>query len=301
MPELAEVKLMADFVNKANSLVKEFKHVAVNPKTKVKTDLSCLERKDFIMRSQTRGKELRITFYDKEENIIAPEGKNSLYFAMGMSGNFSFMANNGDLLETVKTASDIKHIKISFISEQGLLVMHDMRNFGKWRWDSNWKDSRGPCPFHEHKDFRSHVYELLNHPRKKKLSIKPLNEILMDQSYFNGIGNYLRSTILNRLDVNPFQTFANLSEEKQEELLTLCHDIPSMAYAAGGGEFYTFKNPAVAQIKKEYKMIDILDCYGRKDLDNVTFIDDKSRRRFWFDKKWYHVDLTQKYLKSLKK
>ena len=299
MPELAEIKLMSDFINESHNFVANYETVAINPSTKVKTELSCLTDKKFRVRSESRGKELRVSFFDLDGKTISPNGNESLYFAMGMSGNWLLMRNDKQTLEKIKTSSSIKHIKISFIGREVILVMHDMRNFAKWRWETNWKDSRGPCPLHEFEEFKSHIYKMLDHPRKKKLRIKPLNEILMDQEYFNGIGNYLRSTILNRFGENPFKTFSEISEEHKEKLLQLCHEIPEFAYKAGGGQSYIFKNPAAAQIKKEYKMIDILDCYGRKDLDNVTFIDDKSRRRFWFDKKWVDSEITQKYLESL--
>ena len=284
MPELAEVKLMSDFVNNYNGKVSLFQNVAVNPKTKVKTDLSCLKEKEFKMHSVTRGKELRITFYDTQGKILSPNGNESLYFAMGMSGNFAFLQNDGNILEKIKTASSTKHIKISFIAPEGLLVMHDMRNFGKWRWDTDWSEKRSPCPYHEFSEFKEYINEMYNHPRKKKLREKPLNEILMDQTYFNGIGNYLRAEILYRLDVNPFQTYADLSLEKREELLTLCHDIPALAYQAGGGEFYTFKNPNTAE--RESGIGQLIQVYGRKDRDDILTIDDKSGRRFWFHKKW---------------
>lgn len=39
----------------------------------------------------------------------------------------------------------------------------------------------------------------------KKAFGKPIMEVLMNQQYFNGIGNYLRAEILFRIgDLNPF-------------------------------------------------------------------------------------------------
>ena len=284
MPELAEVKLMSDFINQSNSHVARFEKVAINPKTKVKTDLSCLKNQKFDVQSETRGKELRVRFLDMNGNRISPNGNEDLYFGMGMSGNWAMIRNNQETLENIKTSSSTKHIKLSFIGKDAILVMHDMRNFAKWRWDTDWSEKRSPCPYHDFEKFKAHLYKEEKNPRKKKLRTKPLAEILMDQSYFNGIGNYLRAEIIYRLDVNPFQPFSNLTSEKKEELMQLCHDIPSLAYAAGGGEFYTFKNPKTAQ--RESGIGALIQVYGRKDRPDILTIDDKSKRRFWFHEKW---------------
>lgn len=298
MPEAAEIKLMSDFVNQSNSKVRYFETVAVNPKTKVKTDLTILKNKDFRIQAESRGKELRLTFKDMKGDIISPNGNESLHFAMGMSGNWSVMNNNEETLEAVKTSSSVKHIKISIFSQDLILVMHDMRNFAKWRWDSDWSEKRSPCPLHEFEEFRKHLFEMENHPRKKKLRTKPLNEILMDQSLFNGLGNYLRAEIVYRLDVSPFQTFSDLSNEKKEELIQLCHDIPNLAYAAGGGEFYTFQNPNTAD--RESKIGNLIQVYNRRDKEEIAYIDDMSGRRFWFHGKWATNRDTEIFLKYFK-
>ena len=39
---------------------------------------------------------------------------------------------------------------------------------------------------------------------------KPTHEVLMNQQWFNGIGNYLRAEILGKWDVNPFQPIRNI-------------------------------------------------------------------------------------------
>lgn len=106
--------------------------------------------------------------------------------------------------------------------------------------------------------------------------------------------NYLRAEILYRLDLNPFQKISNLTTEKKEELLQLCHDIPALAYAAGGGEFYTFKNPNTAN--RESGIGSLIQIYGRKDNPEVMFLDDKSKRRFWFHPKWENE--AKEYLKK---
>ena len=64
---------------------------------------------------------------------------------------------------------------------------------------------------------------------KAKVFDKPICEALLDQKYFNGIGNYLRSTILYYLDVNPFQTARDVIKS-HPQVLDMCKDIPMKAY-----------------------------------------------------------------------
>ena len=68
----------------------------------------------------------------------------------------------------------------------------DVRRFGKWKQGLAWSDGRGPDPTTEYDEFWKNVMTNLT-----KLK-KPLYEMLMDQKYFNGIGNYLRAEIIFR-------------------------------------------------------------------------------------------------------
>lgn len=284
MPELAEVKLMSDFINSTNKNKSPFKGIRVNPNSKVKTELLFLKKSEYTMEAETRGKELRVTFRDLDQKVLSPNGNESLYFAMGMSGNWGFQHPDGVMEETVRTLSSNKHVKLIFPTKIGALVMYDVRNFAKWKWANKWSDKRGPDPLEEFNKFKDFIYQEEQNTRKKKLANKPLSEILMDQYYFNGIGNYLRAEILYRLDVNPFQSFSDLSESKKEELLQLCHDIPAWAYAEGGGDFYTFKNPNTTP--REEGVGKLIQCYGRRDRNDILEVIDNSKRRFWFHEKW---------------
>jgi hypothetical protein len=101
MPELAEIKLMSDFINESHNFVANYETVAINPSTKVKTELSCLTDKKFRVRSESRGKELRVSFFDLDGKTISPNGNESLYFAMGMSGNWLLNYQNIEGIERI--------------------------------------------------------------------------------------------------------------------------------------------------------------------------------------------------------
>jgi len=99
----------------------------------------------------------------------------------------------------------------------------DQRRFGKWREATSFSSDRGPDPTSEFEDFCHNVQTKLD----SNVFNKPICEVLLDQSYFNGIGNYLRAEILYRIDIPPF-TLARevLQGKKARQLLQACHDIP---------------------------------------------------------------------------
>ena len=72
-------------------------------------------------------------------------------------------------------------------------------------------------------------------------------EVLLNQKFFNGIGNYLRAEILFRLGIAPFEVARKVLEpiKDQEEsgvkkegqdLLDLCHSIPLEVLSLGYGK-----------------------------------------------------------------
>ena len=69
-----------------------------------------------------------------------------------------------------------------------------MRGFGRWTLTSEWSENRGPCILQERDQFRTHVLASL----EARAFSKPICEVMLDQRYFNGVGNYLRAEALYR-------------------------------------------------------------------------------------------------------
>ena len=63
--------------------------------------------------------------------------------------------------------------------------------------DADWSKDRGPCPMFDYDNFRQNIIDNLDEPAFKN---KPICEVMLNQKYFNGIGNYLRAEILYRLN-----------------------------------------------------------------------------------------------------
>jgi endonuclease VIII-like 1 len=264
MPELAEIKIMSDHINNKCS-DKKFNKIWKNPVHKSKTDLSDLEKilsSKVYIKSQSRGKELKIDFINSQNSV-------SLYFMMGMSGNFKMVK---------KGLEEPKHTHLKFSNDDYDLCMYDLRRFARWRIGKDWNEERGPCPVSEFDSFRKKVLDSLD----KKSFKKPIYETLIDQEYFNGIGNYLRAEILGRIDTDP-RLIASDYIKNNPSILDLCNIIPREAYQLGGGRLKDwYNNEDLLNSEKGFESW--MQFYSNK--ERCFPIKDKNDRTFWIDKKW---------------
>jgi formamidopyrimidine-DNA glycosylase len=201
MPELAELKIMADYINQnvKDKLFNKSFHVLKgnNP-----DQFHLLD--EFKIDAESFGKELIIRFYNGFEI-------HKISVFMGMSGN----------------------------------------------WFSSF-------------------YENIKLNISKKAFDKPICEALLNQEYFNGIGNYLRSTILYYLDVNPFEEARKVIKDNPK-ILSMCRDIPIMAYNLNGGQLQDWINPFDTDYEEFQKWVFYQKGLSCKDINGRTF---------WFDEKW---------------
>jgi len=263
MPELAELRLTADYINQSTGETK-FISCQKNPEHKGE-DLN-IPFKKFRIKAQARGKELVVGILDRYSDQIIP-----IRWTMGMSGYFKL----------TNTGNEPKHAHMIFYTDDGVsLSFVDTRRFGKWKQGVWWSDNRSPDPTTEFTEFKQNISDNLN----RATFNKPIYETLMDQKYFNGIGNYLRAEILYRIpSLNP-NTSGRDAIQSHPEILDLCKSIPEMAYIQGGGSIKDWSNPftGAKEIHDNFMI-----CYGRK---GMSYKQDRNGRRFWYDPKWDNQD-----------
>ena len=267
MPELAELRLTADYINQ-EAQNRVFTSVKKNPVHKGKEVE--IPFNGFTISAESRGKELMLTLtqYNSPHQV-------KLLMTMGMSGHFNW----------VKPGVLSKHSHLRFQSSDGSLDFVDVRRFGKWKLVEDWSDNRGPDPTQQFQDFVRNVKANLH----KKDFDKPICEVLMNQKWFNGIGNYLRAEILYRMDINPFMS-AREALTKHTSIFSLCRTIPETAYLLGGGELKDWKNPFQFETLEDVKFgwKEFMLCYGNPAM--ATMIDNNGKgRRFWYHPKWKDV------------
>lgn len=259
MPELAELRLTADYINKTSKGL-SFVSIKKNPVHKGK-EISVPYRK-FYISAESRGKELMLTLSDKYSSDSM-----KLLMTMGMSGHFKI----------TNTADEPKHAHLMFYTDDGTtLSFVDVRRFGKWKFVNDWSPNRGPDPTKEYEKFIRNIYDV---GFATALFDQPIHLVMMNQKYFNGIGNYLRAEILYRADIHPM-TRARLALLRAPQIFDLCRDIPLQAYTLGGGQLKDWENPFKNDPEPFRKF---MRCYGNPTMKRVR---DKNGRMFWYDPKW---------------
>jgi len=232
----------------------DFKHILVSPA--VEKRLSLVQPSDlqiFSISAKARGKELQ---------VILTSGKDEycLSVSMGMSGYWTLCTED----------SRPKHAHLLFKSLCGnYLCLVDARRFAKWKW-ADWSINRGPCPLTQIPEFMKNIVDNLD----KSAFRKPIHLLLMDQRYFNGIGNYLRAEILFRANQDPFEE-ARTALITNPSILQLCSQVPLESYFIGGGQLKDWQNPFG---ESRVRFSEWVKCYGIAD----TRITDQNGRTFWY-------------------
>lgn len=287
MPEGPELHLASLYVNRTCEGVVftgaiQKSEVSKNPDV----PFSC---EAYRITATSRGKEVKLTLtpVDGEGKRRGAKGDAvapmEIVFRFGMSGCFK-MTSEDDLP---------KHAHLSFYTKekpQRVLSFVDTRRFGTWHPNGTWQAGRGPCVMFEYESFRKNV---LSHLSNNAFD-RPICEVLLNQKYFNGIGNYLRAEILYRLNIPPFEcartvltgldledmyeTQQQMSDTKKRvkeempDILRLCHSVPLEVIRLGGKGYDPEKN--------DYADFEAwLQCYY---VDGMKSIRDHNGRTMWF-------------------
>lgn len=188
MPEGPELRINSLFINhmcKGRVFSSQPTRSSVTKNPEIKWD-----SRKYTITSESRGKELALFLNCLERT----SRKMRILFRFGMSGKFAF----------TKIDSIPKHAHLQFHTapkgslkkEEGLDVLSfvDVRRFGSWRVTDDWGEERGPDILNEYEQFRANVLENLEDAAFNR----PICEAMLNQKYFNGIGNYLRAEVLFR-------------------------------------------------------------------------------------------------------
>lgn len=205
MPEGPEVRLQCHFLQK--KLTNKSITIQILSGRYTRHTLKNFNKVSFPMKVRdvlVKGKLIYITFYNSDT---------TLFITLGMSGHF--LEKNNE--ETVYTTSKHNNIAIKYGSK--VTYFHDYRNFGTFQFTLTKEDQIKKLqkigidllePKTTFEDFYDILIEKRNHKR--------IAEILLEQKYFSGIGNYVRSDSLYLAKVCPFTLVKNLTKENIRSL-----------------------------------------------------------------------------------
>ena len=262
MPEGPEVKIVADFLNK-------------KLKNKTITDLNYCS-KPYKKKYGELIKELNQFTPIKFEKVFCI-GKASFlkidkyhYFSyhLGMTGKWSEIKEKHSHL-IIKT------------SDQDQLYFTDTRRFGNIKL---LKEDDLLKKYPKERDllnYNTSIKKNVDYLIKNIQTNQEVCKVLLNQKYFCGVGNYLKSEILYHSKIHPHRSWPSLNKKEITNLCKFTREIMKKAYMSGGAELRDFKNP-----KKDSKLR--LNAYGKK-IDSkkrliVNDITKDQRRTYWCPK-----------------
>uniref|UniRef100_A0A452GGM9 Formamidopyrimidine-DNA glycosylase catalytic domain-containing protein n=1 Tax=Gopherus agassizii TaxID=38772 RepID=A0A452GGM9_9SAUR len=180
------------------------------------------ESNAYLISATSRGKEIKTRSLAEGETRSQNglQQPMDLVFRFGMSGSFK--------LTSVAELSIHAHLRFyTKESPHPALCFMDFRRFRRWEVHGTWQEN------------------VLRNLSDKAFN-KPICEALLNQKFFNGIGDYLRAEILYRLKIPPFEKARTVLEALQHrkqspdlslskkvklkrenpDLLELCHAVP---------------------------------------------------------------------------
>ncbi|XP_066272068.1 endonuclease 8-like 1 [Branchiostoma lanceolatum] len=286
MPEGPELHLASRFVN-AMCAGRVFTGSPVKSEVNWKNPEVSFEAKAYTISAVSRGKEVQMSLNPVEEGK-KKKGKVleslKIVFRFGMSGMFRFTP-----------ASELpKHAHLMFHTTDKppmVLSFVDVRRFGKWEVGGGWQKDRGPCIILEYQDFRANVLSRLSDAAFNR----SICEVLLNQKYFNGVGNYLRAEVLYRLGIPPFVSARSVLEPlakaeelvaqngvkgvkvktEQPDLLELCNKLALEVVSLGA----TTYNHSPDSESSHDAFLRWLQCYYNSDMRTLV---DHNGRTIWF-------------------
>ena len=255
MPEGPEVKIISNYLNRTLNKLSILSVKAVSDPYKEKYK-DTIEEINKYLPTQYHN-----SFCIGKQTFI--QLKNGIFFSyhLGMTGFWSKKKE--------------KHAHLCLKMNNNLnIYFHDTRRFGniKILKSNNIKEK-----YHFNRDLLNHE-KLNEHLLFLTSSIKSNLEIcklLLNQTYFPGVGNYLKSEILYACKIHPHTKWETLTNKKIKELCVTTKKIMTYCYEKGGAQLRDFKNP---QNSSELK----LKIYGRSKTKNgniVTSLITKDNRR----------------------
>ena len=259
MPEGPEVKIVADYLNNhlKDKEIISFKYCSDPYKEKYE---------DIIKKLNTYTPlRFKNVFCIGKTSFMELGEEKFFSYHLGMTGNW--------------TKNKEKHTHLSIkTNDETSIYFHDTRRFGNIKI-INKVDL-------ESKYFKAR--DLLNYNTSIKentdfliTNIKSnieICKILLNQKYFCGVGNYLKSEILYMAKIHPHKKWGDLSRNEIHKICKYAKSIIIDAYEHGGAELRDFKNP-----DKESKLQ--LMAYGKeKDLQGkkiISSITKDNRRTYW--------------------
>ena len=172
----------------------------------------------------------------------------------------------------------IKHCHFRVFNNTSELFFKDVRKFGNIKIITK---SLFNEKFNPSYDMLNESYNLqihLSYLEKKISEKKSICSTIMNQKYFPGVGNYIKSEALYASKIHPEEKWGNLNNNMKIKLLKNTKKVMNNSYKLGGAELKDFNNPFNSSKFK-------LHIYAKKHTEKNTLVTSRitsDSRKTWF-------------------
>ena len=199
------------------------------------------------------------------KNIFLELNNNQLFnFHLGMTGGW--------------TSKIIKHCHFRVFDNNNEIFFKDVRKFGNMKIITHSEFNEKFSPSYDILNNSYNINTHLNYLNEKVYFRKSICTIMMNQKYFPGVGNYIKSESLYAAKIHPEEKWGNLNDKMKIKLIKSISKVMHNSYKSGGAELKDFKNPF-----HESKFT--LKIYGKEYTEkNNLIISEKTSdsRKTWF-------------------
>ena len=257
MPEGPEVKIASDYFNEFFAASKKIEFEMIS-------DYYYQKYSDVFNTISDTLEEFKPTF-TVGKNIFLELTNNKIFnFHLGMTGGWS--------------SELIKHCHFRVFNGNNELFFKDVRKFGNMKIITKTQFNN---KFNATYDLLNKSYNIkkhLNYLEEKVNTRKSICSSIMDQKFFPGVGNYIKSESLYASKIHPEEKWGNLSREMKIDLIKKTKEVMKNSYKAGGAELKDFKNPF-------HSSNFTLKVYGKTHTEHnnsITSITTSDSRKSWF-------------------
>jgi DNA-formamidopyrimidine glycosylase len=259
MPEGPEVKIVADYLNihLNNKEIISFEYCSKPYKIKYGDVIHKLNlHTPFIFKE---------VFCIGKTSFIKLNNNTFFSFHLGMTGNWTQMKE--------------KHTHLSIKTKDNTTIyFNDTRRFGNIKLLNKAELDKKYFKDRDLLNYKTPIKENADFLIKNIKSNIEICKILLNQKFFCGVGNYLKSEILYMSKIHPHTKWGDLNRKEIERICKYTKSIITESYNHGGAELRDFKNP-----ENDSKLI--LNAYGQtQDLKGNNIINDitkDNRRSYW--------------------
>jgi formamidopyrimidine-DNA glycosylase len=247
MPEIIEVKLYSDFIEKKAKNAKLTEIQIVNGRYKRKgpfagfqefkhdlplTIKSVDSKGKFMYIKFSNGLYLGVTLGLSGGWFWRPKGKKDLLHGLDESSeehSYKYSVNNVEKYDGYMKKA-IKHINVEFHTNKGDLLFYDTLSFGTMKlFDQKTLEKKLASLGLDIMDPELKFEKFREAFSKGRIQSKPIGNSIMDQKIIAGIGNYLRSDTLWMSKINPHRKVKDISED---EWKTIFHNARAIIWGS---------------------------------------------------------------------